>query len=261
MSITWLVQDNLGSTSSTASIIKRACENDGQKYVPIQVIPFSDSLPEMPEIEGKFVIYGRTTLILNAHADKKWRKGVFFNPYSFTPEAYIEHWGLNMLNPDSKVIQIRDIPKLNFAMNHKLFIRPNDDLKRFSGGVMDYESMLGMHNNSTEDENEPVNLNTKIVVAGVKNIDREYRLFMVNGKFVTGSQYIPSLSSFVPEEVINFANTSAKLWTPADVFVMDIAAVGRSLKIIECNCFNGSGFYDSDVDLLIRSVSKFVVLS
>jgi len=41
MSITWIVQDNLGSTSSTADSIKRACENEGQDYAPIQVIPFS----------------------------------------------------------------------------------------------------------------------------------------------------------------------------------------------------------------------------
>jgi hypothetical protein len=172
---------------------------------------------------------------------------------------------MNMLNPDSKVIQIRDIPKLNFEIHHKLFIRPNDDLKRFTGGVMDYEEMLDMHANSTEDENEPVNLNTKIVVAGVKNIDREYRLFMIDSYIfdntvVTGSQYAPIVSSFIPEEVKLFALNTSKWWAPGDIYAMDIAVCGDEMKVIECNCFNGSGFYDSDADLLIRSVSKYIEL-
>lgn len=267
MSITWIVQDNLGSTSSTADSIKRACENEGQTYLPIQVIPFSSELPEKPEIDGKFVLYGRTTLMLNALADDFWKHGLFFTPELFTPVCYTKHWGEMMLNYDAFVVKLRDVCEIrdeelnHMSMDSKFFIRPNDDLKLFSSGVVTLALLNEMMENATEDTSEPVNLNTEIYLSSVKNIDREWRLIMVDGKFISGSQYLPNMSPVVPHEVIELAETAASIWTPAPVFVMDIAADGRRLKIIECNCFNGSGFYESDLDLIIRTVSKYVELS
>jgi hypothetical protein len=142
MSITWIVQDNLGSSSSTAASIKRACENEGQTYLPIQVIPFSSELPEKPEIDGKFVLYGRTTLMLNALADDFWKQGLFFTPELFTPKCYIEHWGELMLNSDAFVVKLRDVCEIrdselnHMPMESEFFVRPNDDLKFLPSGVI-----------------------------------------------------------------------------------------------------------------------------
>jgi hypothetical protein len=267
MSITWIVQDNLGSTSSTADSIKLACENEEQPYVPIQLIPFSNELPKMPEVDGKFVLYGRTTLMLNAYSDDFWKNGLFFNPDFFTPECYKKHWGDMMLNSDAFVVKLRDIPKIrsnelsHMSLDSEFFIRPNDDLKLFQSGVVTLEDLIKMPDNATDDPSEPVNLNTEISISSVKNIDREWRLIIVDKKFISGSEYIPEVKSFVPAEVIDFAEKAAEIWTPAPVFVMDIAFDGSSFKIIECNCFNGSGFYASDLDLIVRVVSKYVEFS
>lgn len=267
MSITWIVQDNLGSTSFTADEIKKACQNEGQTYLPIQVIPFSNELPEIPKIDGKFVLYGRTTLMLNAFANDFWKQGLFFTPELFTPECYKKHYGEMMLNCDAFVIKFRDVCEIRdgqlnpMPMESKFFVRPNDDLKLFPSGVYTLNDLNEMMNNATEDLTEPVNLNTEISISSVKNINREWRLIMVDGRFITGSQYLPQMASVVPTEVIEIAETAATIWTPAPVFVMDVADDGGNFKIIECNCFNGSGFYKSNLDLVIRTVSKYMELS
>lgn len=260
MSITWVVQDNLGSTSSTAGSIQRACEMTGQNYVPIQVVPFSQALPEMPCVEGKFVLYGRTTLILAASADEYWKDGVFFNPDTFTPKSYLDNWGEKMLNFDASLIKMRDVEQLRYPACRELFVRPNDDLKMLSGGVITFEQLCQMYDNATEDLNEPINLNTELVIASKKMINREWRLFVVDGNIVAGSQYIPDVRSFIPDEVMQFAKSAIEIWSPDSVFVMDIAEDNENLKIIECNCFNGSGHYASNLEHIVHAVSKYMEL-
>lgn len=39
-------------------------------------------------------------------------------------------------------------------------------------------------------------------------------------------------------------------------FVLDIAAVGQRLAVIELNGFNSSGFYASDVEAIVAHVSR-----
>jgi hypothetical protein len=36
---------------------------------------------------------------------------------------------------------------------------------------------------------------------------------------------------------------------------MDVARVEQTWKIVECNCFNGSRFYEADVPAIVRAVS------
>jgi hypothetical protein len=56
-----------------------------------------------------------------------------------------------------------------------------------------------------------------------------------------------------------FVEDMCKIWTPAEVFVMDIGESLKNLYVIECNCFNSSGFYKSDLDKIIKDVSDFVI--
>jgi hypothetical protein len=261
--VTWLVQSNLGSTSDTADLIQRACVEEGCQYHPLRVTPFSYSLPEdMPNIEPPFVFYGRTSLILGAYKDDYWKSGVFFNPHKFSPEQYFEHWGGKMLNSDCSLVALRDVDKLPYAPDERVFIRPNDDLKFFAGGVVTFEHLLSMKQNATDSVDEPINLSSTILVAAQKHICAEWRLFMIGTQFISGSQYLPKASSFVPQEVIDFACASASEWTPENVFVIDIAMLeDDNLRIIECNCFNGSGFYESNLNQIVRQVSLYAKLN
>lgn len=69
--------------------------------------------------------------------------------------------------------------------------------------------------------------------------------------------YHPVGDAYVPPDAIHFAECAAARWTPASVFVMDVARVDGAWKIVECNCFSGSGFYEADVLRIVRAVSSF----
>ena len=97
----------------------------------------------------------------------------------------------------------------------------------------------------------------RVVVTDAREIDAEWRLFVVEGKVVSGSMYRPSAERSVPPEAIQFAERAASRWAPAPVFVMDVARVDRTWKIVECNCFNGSRFYESNVDAIVAAVSQY----
>lgn len=80
---------------------------------------------------------------------------------------------------------------------------------------------------------------------------------MVDGEIVSGSQYRPTGDPYLPDALLAFARQVVSLWTPAPVFVLDIARADRDWKIVECNCFNGSGFYTADVRAVVRAVSAY----
>lgn len=106
------------------------------------------------------------------------------------------------------------------------------------------------------DAGRPVAPTSEVVLGKPSEIDAEWRLFLVGGEVVTGSMYRPSADPLLPRELVDFAREAASHWMPASVFVLDIARVDCSWKIVECNCFNGSRFYSADVEHLVRRVSE-----
>lgn len=49
-----------------------------------------------------------------------------------------------------------------------------------------------------------------------------------------------------------------RIYTPHDVFVMDVALSSDKYYIIECNCFNDSGFYDHDIGEFVKSINNYM---
>jgi len=97
-----------------------------------------------------------------------------------------------------------------------------------------------------------------VIVSPVKEIYREYRLFVVGREIVTGSVYKvagkPQLSSDVESYVLEYVRSQIVRWTPAASFVIDIALTDAGLKIIEFNNINCSGFYASDVARYVLAI-------
>ena len=81
------------------------------------------------------------------------------------------------------------------------------------------------------------------------------------GEVITGSHYRTyghlKVSKDLPKEVIEFAKIQVDKWSPSVVFAIDIARCGNNLYVVEANCFNSSGFYDSDINKLVNSITSF----
>ena len=262
----WVIQRNLGNTDDCQRVIE-ACHEDGCDVQAVDVVPFSDDLPEVPG-DRPTVFYGATGFINRVHLRGSWRPGAFYDAEAFRYSRYIREYGELVLNADAELTTIGDYNPTDFPYaNENLddFIRPDRDLKEFAGAVIrrgDFAQWrsriigLSLHEDLEVDESCP------IIVAEPVGIPDEWRTFIVDGQVVAGSHYrtyqrldvVPG----VPDDVREFAENAARIWAPAPVFTMDIARSGEGLYILELGCFNSSGFYASDIKALIFAINSHI---
>jgi hypothetical protein len=252
---TWILQTNVEPTSRSPALLRRACGALGLPLLEVAVAPGAPELPPLPDLDGPVVFHGRTTLILRALAHPRWRRGVFFDPERFQHRAYAQAWGTDLLNAGAEVLTWEALLARPWPGGEARFVKPNDDLKRFTGGVLRHADCAALHARLVEVGWAPPG--SEVVVGPAREVDAEWRLFVVGGAIVTGSMYRPSADAFVPPEVETFARGVVARWTPADAFALDVARVDGGFKVVECNCLNGSGFYLADVERLVRAVSRW----
>ena len=254
MALTWVIQNNL-SKSGSDNIIN-ACKILGIPYLSISAIPFDPKPPQI-EIEGLAVFYGATNFINTVHKSGKWKPAVFFDEEKFRISEYMKHW--KMLNEAAKITTLKEFGVSDLDPDELFFVRPDKDLKEFAGEVIRF----GLFSEWVERISFGDSLfDCPIIVAEPVGIADEWRLFVVDGEVVTGSHYrtYGLLTSYatIPPEVIVFTEEMTKIWSPADIFVLDVGKSGKDLYVIEANCVNSSGFYSSDVTKIVKSIAEYI---
>ena len=260
--INWILQKNL-TKSEILERIKSVLNGKDEIWEEVEVIPFSEEVPEIQNKETFKIIYGSTTFMLNAFKDKELKEGVFFNPTKFQMNNYVDKWKDNVLNSDGKLFKFGEINNLESEQTKKWFIRPNNDGKAFSGKVESYKELINWSNEVCKLNIPELNKNTEVWISEPKEIKKEWRLFIVNNQIVSSSRYmnegeLDESENDIPKAMIEFANKRIAEYRIEDVYVMDIAETGNEYKLIECNCFNGTGFYKHNVEKIIQSVNNFV---
>lgn len=260
----WILQTNFVKPA-VVKAIQSALEMGGIGCQEVKIIPFSDDLPELDiQADVFYVVYGSTTLILNAAKDERLRAGVFLDPKQFNTENYIRHWGKRMLNADGRIETLAGFANEAHDPASKWFVRPNEDDKAFSGAVMKFEEVKQFSKNLEDSNNPLLTQETLISVCLPKAIEKEWRHFIVDKKVVSSSRYmlygeLNISGEDIPEALIHFVEESCRIYAPHDIFVMDTALSGEDFRIIECNCFNGTGFYDHDITAIVREVNAFLL--
>jgi hypothetical protein len=262
--VVWIVEEEGTLGSGNTKLLQSALESCNIPTLSVSPKYFTD---ELPEIEGEvpenaaLVYYGSTTL-----RDKlvtAGEPGVFFVPSRFTFRALLEEYGEELLNHDSKVLSIRKFLSKGGDPEESLFIRPASDSKSLVGAVQtraEWEEAIRISMNNTRG---PSN-GTLIQVASPKNVEFEWRVFVVAGKAVAASQYRAhgylNLSPDVPQKVLDYSEQMAEKYQPAEAFVMDVCELSRdgSLRVVETNCMNCSGFYLSDVKEVVLAVTELI---
>lgn len=260
--IQWVVQRNL-TGSNDFNEIRKACELLNIPFVPLDIIPFSPSLPSFDKTR-RSIIYGSTTFYNLALNDPSLKEGIFFNEQSFSIENYIKEWGAHMLNYNARITTFQDLlENKNYSADQLLFIRPNDDNKSFAGEIKRYQEIADWFKQLSGVENSFLNSQTKIVIAEPYNIQYEWRLWLVNGKVVAASKYREYFKlkkeRGCPDAVKIFAEARCSEFMPHDVFVMDICVCGDEFYIVECGCMNAAGFYAADIGEIVAQVSAYFI--
>ncbi len=260
--IHWILQSNL-IKEDIYNQIKMALDKDMISYEEVKIIPFSDEFPKIEKSGEVNVFYGSTTLILNAYKQLGKTKGIFYDSENFNLKTYLEKWAHHILNSDSKILTFSEILSLQLEENSKWFLRPIEDDKSFSGRIMSLEEIRQFESELAVSNNPYLTPETLVGISLPKIIEKEWRLFIVNKKIISGCRYIlygevNVDNEDLPISMITFAENCCEIFTPSDVFVMDIALENESYKIVECNCFNDSGFYKNDISLIIHEVNQFL---
>lgn len=252
----WAVQTNLGS--SEAEKLIKAFKQTGHSYTPLIAIPFTDRpLPDLPT-DRPTIFYGSIGFIKPIWESRKWSPGAVFNE-NFDYRVWSQKWGARCLNDGATVLSIEEFSKSNHPADKLFFLRPCADDKTFTGTVLAFNEMddwmRGIMGATPDFKDTP------IAVSEPLGISAEWRLYILNGRVVTGSLYKknfrPIRSPDVPHEVIEFGEATAKVWSPASLFTLDVAESGDELYVNEMGSFHSAGLYESDVPKLVSEISEY----
>lgn len=258
-SVVWVVQSNLGNEHDLERM-RAAFRSLGVAHREVQAIPFSDELPDFA-CDGPCVFYGATGFVHKAWLSRRWRPCAFFDEDKFRFSYWRTAWADHLLNAGAETMTLGAFAGSGRAPDSLWFIRPDKDSKIFAGEVIAFADVKVWAERLsaggfTFGTDEP------IVVAEPQHVRREWRVFLVDGRVSTSSQYRENFRLAVqagaPPEVIAFAEARAAECPIAPAFALDIALASGELKIIEANCINSAGFYHANVERLISDLSALV---
>ena len=253
--IKWIVQEDLYNESGYARLID-ALNHYDQDYESVKVIPFAHELIPDANYSDPVLAMGSTSL-MGVSEKKGWKPGIFAGP-NFDFRVWRKHLGDLLLNYDAEVIPFGDI---KVEGDEVFFCRPIFDFKEFAGTVVDADTFNSWQEKAVA-YGDTLNGDTLVIKSTPKRIDKEYRVFVVDGKISTSSQYKVGTRVIsdenVPNEVHDFVISVIGIWEPASAYVIDVAKVDDDFKIIEYNCLNSSGFYAADCKKLVKSLVDYV---
>lgn len=225
----------------------------------------SDKISHLPQFENYISLAGIKALKISQNLNQdnfdsfeefqqqkeKFKNSFFYTNSLYFDQSYYGLLGLPILNDKSQYMSLKENLYLSFEEDK--FIKPSSDLKGFIGGIIPKGTTIENFLKTTT--LLPNYLDETILIANVKKIHSEYRFFVINNEVITGSQYKKEdkveTSILIPEEVQTAAENYSKIYTPDQVFVMDLALLNNGIiEIVEYNCFNGSGCYDADMTLV-----------
>jgi hypothetical protein len=260
----WIIQKTMTGQETLRQLTNAVEQNDAVIEL-IDVPPFDSDIQYVPQDDRFPIIYGSGSFVYGCYQHPYLRKGVFYNPETFRMSTYLQNWGSNMLNSDAVFVKAAKLSELNYPMDYLHFVRPDDDSKSFSGMVCNYKEIVDRFSH-LDASNPYLNKESELFFSSVKEIDCEWRCFIGQGKVISATRYrilgetIVSETD-VPELMISFAEKMCRIFTPHDIFVMDVASYQGEYKIVECNCFNGSGTYQNDWSGIVKAIHEFIINS
>lgn len=281
MKIKWLVQDVGKNTMLHDNF--NTLKTMGANYHSFGLIENATSITNLENIllniEDNYIIRGGTKILhlLENYSDlenfceyltdfqiehkqlflEKLQAGIFYNANNFD-QAYYNQLDLPLLNEDAFFLPIKEHKNTSFEIPY--FIKPSQDLKAFLPGILQPgQTIVNFIENSQHLKQYDHEL---ALLSKVKHINKEYRFFIVNEQVITGSQYkdedTVKYNSFIPADMLSIAQEYCKLYQPHDIFTMDLAQTPEGVKIVEYNCWNGSGLYHCDKVLLFTTVQDYM---
>lgn len=256
----WIVNTSLKRELGYDSLIHNL-DRQGVSHTLCRKPPFADYLvgmeddqPIMLDVPNPVFVTG-TTSMNGVSENHGWNPGYIEAPDFF---ECLEHWGNEMLNADSTTGELGSIR----VPDQAFFVRPSNDGKAFSGTLMNPEEFAEFRDRITDITGwTSCPLDTIIQIAPIKEIWAEYRCYVVDGKFVTGSRYKTGKKVEYSEmeddsAVTRYLEERLAEWNPRRAVVIDIAHTPDGYKVIETNSISSSGFYAIDMGKFVNAIGS-----
>jgi len=278
----YIIQENV-FREQHYDMLKKSIERMGLPYTVVRIFPFIDKITSLSDIpEGmndltvqdyhigsynvdelpdfdpgtdNVFVFGAIKLARIVR-NKGWHPGSMMNE-NHDYLVYKDHYKENLLNYDSQIFKTSD--KFEWSHGERKFIRPTQDTKSFTGTVFtkpEWEEFI--ENHLYNYKSEIFNESTLIQVSTVKEIHKEIRFWVVDGKIITGSQYRLGnqtiYDEYFEDEAKEFAQSMVDKFQIAKAFVIDVCLTDYGWKVVECGCINCAGFYKADLQKVINAL-------
>lgn len=270
----WLIEDDTFNEGNPEKM-KEIISGMGMTFIPFRTVPFDGGLAHPKQWEGQLrnveikenvpvVCYGSLNACQYIIRRTDWQPGAWCNYDVLSCRSYYAHWGKYLLQeeyammPLVEVIRRKDWVYKNFAVDSKVFIRPDDNAKSFTGEVVHFDLFEKWYRQASLYD-PPASCLT--IVSKPANIKAEYRLVIADRKPITGSVYKPTMLAGCSDQVWAFAEEVANScdFNPHPIYVMDIAETDKGCKVIEMGSVNGAGLYACDLKIIVEKMSEIAV--
>ena len=209
--------------------------------------------------------------------------GVFMTIDNYECYKYYGYYGDNLLNSQYLMMGLNDIvrnkkiiqklvPNYGFGsrgMENKIFIRPSNGYKSFTGQVISLDN-LENEINTLKNSYDGIDTETLVLLSNTQELEEEYRFFVIDGKVVTGSMYMDTNNRSIFKgyydkpvndgEAFDFAIEMSKLHTPDKAFTIDVCITKEGeYKLLEINSFNCASMYGADYDKIVEAVNNLTI--
>jgi len=259
--------------------LAEALVDQGRDFWWIDYAPFGAkmSLPVPGTKDGKqitgddcVVTYGSINLVRRLLRGNPWFKDVWqptawMNLENLACTAYYSHWRKHMLVRENAFVTwamlVEDTGFFyeKFSSGGCLFIKPNQNLKLFTGKVVSRKGFDEFRR--VEQDCYDVPGDCLCVVAKPYAISGEWRFVIADGKVVTGSRYRKdgkqSLGRAIHKDVpwMLAEELACDPWQPDVAYVVDIAQSGDEYGLLEIGAVNSAGLYHCDPKAVVDAIS------
>jgi hypothetical protein len=207
------------------------------------------------------IAYGTFPFACEIQLHRRWTPGAWCDPVNLDCTNYFAYFGKYLLNehyaimPGVEAIRQQEWLFEVFGMNDEVFARPTGCNKVFTGRCIfkdDFASSLG------PTRYDP----TTLVVVAPRQIGREWRLVVAEGRVIGASQYAVEGTKCVeagcPGEVRAFAESmlAEVRWRPDPIFMLDVCESDRRLWLVEINGFSCSWLYACDLRAVVAAAGE-----
>jgi len=197
---------------------------------------------------------------------RPWVPGTIANFPHFHFAYWGAYWGKYLMNqeyammPYGEFLRRKDWVFENFGTEGRIFVRPDDGFKSFSGHVVDEDFI-----NTAKD---PLNVvPSKIMfISKVQTITEEYRFVVVKNQVVAVSKYMSNneldLEEGAPEAAWELAREIAQEeWQPDLAYTLDIAKSDSydDFRLLEVNSFSAADIYACDPKPVVKAISEVAI--